>query len=60
MIYKDTSIFQLILRIGIIKSLIVFLLKLIKLLNIQSIAVEGTHAILFNISNSGIDFLPIE
>ena len=47
-------------RIGVFKSLIAFLLKMVKLLSIYSIAVEGGSLILFHMSNSGVDFLPIE
>ena len=42
------------------KSLIAFLFKLVKLLNIHGIAEEDVPAILFEMSNSGIDFSPTE
>ena len=47
-------------KTGIFKSLITFLLKLSQLLNIHSIVEQDVATILFEISNSGIDFLPNE
>ena len=47
-------------KTGVFKSLITFLFKLSQLLNIHSIVEQDVATILFEISNSGIDFLPNE
>ena len=48
------------LEVGIFKSLIAFLFKLAKLLSICNIIEEGVSATLFELPNSGVDFLPTE
>ena len=47
-------------KTGIFKSLITFLFKLSQLLNIHCTVEQDVATILFEISNSGIDFLPNE